>query len=278
MFQIETDILSYILKNEIKIINLLAVLMFICGFIVYVILLYQPATYGRYSTTGKFYSIAVPVKVAWFLQEVPAFLVSTFFVTYSLFGDADVRYTPLQLGVLSFYIGHYFLRSVKNMFNSLTRNCPKWSDTIWRSYSKCCKIFKVCLTVLGSYALRFKYIDAIFVIFFKEKQFLLLRRFPEYHCGEVLFGTKFDKYFGNSIELTSVNFKCNLEATLNLYYAIDLIYTFWKHKKTRGLFYVFRRYKKIPMAWNGLIHNHSVEAATGGFANVKEKHLFWNLF
>ena len=144
--------------------------------------------------------------------------------------------------------------------------------------SKCCKIFKVCLTVLGSYALRFKYIDAIFVIFFKEKQFLLFRRFPEYHCGEVLFGTKFDKYFGNSIELTSVNFKCNLEATLNLYYAIDLIYTFWKHKKTRGLFYVFRRYKKIPMAWNGLIHNHSAEAATGGFANVKEKHLFWNLF
>ena len=130
MFQIERDILSYILKNEIKIINLLAVLMFICGFIVYVILLYQPATYGRYSTTGKFYSIAVPVKIAWFLQEVPAFLVSTFFVTYSLFGDADVRDTPLQLGVLSFYIGHYFLRSVKNLFNSLTRNCPKWSDTI----------------------------------------------------------------------------------------------------------------------------------------------------
>ena len=62
MFQIETVIFSFILKNEIKIIHLLAVLMFICGFIVYVILLYQPATYGRYSSTGKFYSIAVPAR------------------------------------------------------------------------------------------------------------------------------------------------------------------------------------------------------------------------
>ena len=130
MFQTETDILNYILKNEIKILNLLAVLMFVCGFIVYVILLYQPATYGRYSSTGRFYSIAVPAKVAWFLQEVPAFLVSTFFVVYSLFGDADVRYTPLQLGVLSFYIGHYFLRSVKIVHNLLARNILKWSDAL----------------------------------------------------------------------------------------------------------------------------------------------------
>ena len=110
MFQIEINILSYILKSEIKIINLLAVLMFICGFIVCVILLYQPTTYGRYSSTGKLYRIAVPAKVAWFLQEESSFLVSTSFVIYSLFGDADVRYIPLQLGVLSFYIGHYFLR------------------------------------------------------------------------------------------------------------------------------------------------------------------------
>ena len=130
MFRIETDILSYVLQNEIKVLNLLAILMFICGFIVYVILLYQPATYGRYSSTGKFYSIAVPAKAAWFLQEVPAFLVSTFFVIYSSFGDANVRYTPLQLGVLSFYIGHYFLRSVKNVLNLLARNILKWSDAL----------------------------------------------------------------------------------------------------------------------------------------------------
>ena len=33
-------------------------------------------------------------------------------------------------------------------------NVAKWSDTFLKSYSKCCKIFKVCLTILGHYALK----------------------------------------------------------------------------------------------------------------------------
>ena len=39
-------------------------------------------------------------------------------------------------------------------FNPLMRNAPKWSDTFLKSYSKCCRIFKVCLTILGHYALK----------------------------------------------------------------------------------------------------------------------------
>ena len=38
--------------------------------------------------------------------------------------------------------------------NSLMYNIPKWSDTLWKSCSKCCKIFKVCLTILEHYALK----------------------------------------------------------------------------------------------------------------------------
>ena len=32
-------------------------------------------------------------------------------------------------------------------------NGPKWSDTLSKSCSICCKIFKVCLTILGHYPL-----------------------------------------------------------------------------------------------------------------------------
>ena len=32
--------------------------------------------------------------------------------------------------------------------NPLLRNVVKWSDTLSKSCSKCCKIFKVCLTIL----------------------------------------------------------------------------------------------------------------------------------
>ena len=33
-------------------------------------------------------------------------------------------------------------------------NIPKWSDTLLKSYCICCKIFKVCQTILGHYALK----------------------------------------------------------------------------------------------------------------------------
>ena len=38
--------------------------------------------------------------------------------------------------------------------NPLMHNVPKWSDTLHKSCSKCCKIFKVCLTILVHYALK----------------------------------------------------------------------------------------------------------------------------
>ena len=33
-------------------------------------------------------------------------------------------------------------------------NVTKWSDTLWKSCSICCKIFKMCLIILRHYALR----------------------------------------------------------------------------------------------------------------------------
>ena len=36
----------------------------------------------------------------------------------------------------------------------LMHNVPKWLDTLQKSCRKCCKTFKVCLTIFGRYALK----------------------------------------------------------------------------------------------------------------------------
>ena len=38
--------------------------------------------------------------------------------------------------------------------NTLMYNVLKWSDKLEKSCPKCCKIFKVCMTMLGYYALK----------------------------------------------------------------------------------------------------------------------------
>ena len=41
-----------------------------------------------------------------------------------------------------------------SMFNPLMHNVPKRSDALLKSCSICCKILKVCLNILGHYALK----------------------------------------------------------------------------------------------------------------------------
>ena len=52
-----------------------------------------------------------------------------------------------QLTGIKSYCQNYF-------FNPLMLNVREWSETLYKSCSKCCKIFKVCLTILGHYALK----------------------------------------------------------------------------------------------------------------------------
>ena len=49
--------------------------------------------------------------------------------------------------------GSKYLSQLQSSINPLMHNVPKWSDTLEKSCGKCCKIFKVCLTILGHYAL-----------------------------------------------------------------------------------------------------------------------------
>ena len=65
-----TKLFQLYLENEEFLLHLLAMVMIVLSGIVYVILLYTPATYGRYSnSTNRFYNIGVPAKTAWFFQE-----------------------------------------------------------------------------------------------------------------------------------------------------------------------------------------------------------------
>ena len=43
---------------------------------------------------------------------------------------------------------------MKTNLNPFMHNVPKWSDTLQKSYTKCSKIFKVCLTIFGRCVLK----------------------------------------------------------------------------------------------------------------------------
>ena len=102
--------LEWFLQYEVAILHACAAVMMITGSIVYIILLFIPATYGRYSNTGGILSCAVPVHLAWFLQEVPAFAVSLVLVILVNIGYLPGKYSSLQLIVLACFITHYFQR------------------------------------------------------------------------------------------------------------------------------------------------------------------------
>ena len=98
-------------KHEKTILNILALIMVIVGMVFYFILLFKPAAYGRYSKTDRFYSIAVSARLAWFLQELPAFTIPVISIVVSqlnLMGAPS--YSNWQLAVLSCFIIHYFNR------------------------------------------------------------------------------------------------------------------------------------------------------------------------
>ena len=54
--------------------------------------------------------------------------------------------------IQGFLIPYYFFKL--QFLNPLMHNVPKWSDTLWKSYSIFYKIFKICVTILGHYVLK----------------------------------------------------------------------------------------------------------------------------
>ena len=59
------------------------------------------APYGRYNTSNA----GIPVRLAWFLQELPSFAVPCYLLYYHW-----STVTPTKLIILSLYLMHYFQR------------------------------------------------------------------------------------------------------------------------------------------------------------------------
>ncbi|KAE8597617.1 hypothetical protein XENTR_v10016533 [Xenopus tropicalis] len=69
--------LSALVGDEAQLLNLLAMFMALMGLVSYVSLQYIRMPYGRYADSA--FGPPVPVRLAWFVQEVPSLSVSLFF-------------------------------------------------------------------------------------------------------------------------------------------------------------------------------------------------------
>ena len=99
------EIINYVLNMDEKVVVLIfTILMYAIGLISYVSLLFIPAIYGRYSSTG------IPAKLAWFLQETPALLIPVVVLISTQLGWIGPKYDRWQFIVLLCFIFHYFQR------------------------------------------------------------------------------------------------------------------------------------------------------------------------
>lgn len=101
----------YIIHEQL-ILHAFSFIMIAVGAIVFCILLYIPATYGRYSATGRFYSLPVPANLAWLLQEIPAVLVplSIIMASHRLLPANEYRFN--EFSTLIPFLAHYIYRSL----------------------------------------------------------------------------------------------------------------------------------------------------------------------
>lgn len=94
-------------KEELYILDCLAYFMVFMAACCFVTLLFENVPYGRYSTSK--YGFPVNAKVAWFIQELPAFLVPFSLVVWTSSGRTSLL--PNQL-LTAMYFCHYVQRWV----------------------------------------------------------------------------------------------------------------------------------------------------------------------
>jgi len=92
-------------EEERYVLDCLSYLMMVMAFITFVTLLFEHVPYGRYASSR--YGFPVNVKFAWFVQELPAFLVPLCLVLWS--PCAKLMHLPNQLLLLMFCC-HYAQR------------------------------------------------------------------------------------------------------------------------------------------------------------------------
>lgn len=92
-------------KEELYILDCLSYLMMLMALVTFLTLLFENVPYGRY--TSSKYGFPVHVKVAWFIQELPAFLVPLNLILWA--SPLKITVLPNQL-LLGMYFCHYIQR------------------------------------------------------------------------------------------------------------------------------------------------------------------------
>lgn len=95
--------------EELQFIFILSKIMIVTGVIVVVSLIFLKAEYGRYfsSNSTRKYGFAVDARVAWFVQELPAFVVPCLLLLYA---RKDVFGLTPNMTLLSLFLLHYTQR------------------------------------------------------------------------------------------------------------------------------------------------------------------------
>ena len=95
-----------LLKQSMTVVRFLTLLQIFCGLIIFVILFFISAPYGRYFKKDLTFSINAPT--AWFIMEFPSLLIMLVMTIYNLNKASD--YGTVILAIL--WITHYFYRSI----------------------------------------------------------------------------------------------------------------------------------------------------------------------
>lgn len=107
-------------KEELFVLDCLAYFMVFMAACCFVTLLFENVPYGRYSTSK--YGFPVNARVAWFIQELPAFLVPFSLVVWT--SSSRTSILPNQL-LIAMYFCHYVQRWV--FTQSFTFITPSWT-------------------------------------------------------------------------------------------------------------------------------------------------------
>lgn len=109
-------------EDELHVLHHLAYLMMFVALCTFVTLLFENVPYGRYTSCK--YGFPVDVRVAWFLQELPAILVPLNLLVWT--SASKMEHKPNQL-LIGMYLCHYIQRLV--MF---TDGCSVYSVKLTR--------------------------------------------------------------------------------------------------------------------------------------------------
>lgn len=99
--------IDWILSLDLIVLNFLSYNLLFFGVVVVIVLQFLSTPYGRYARGG--WGAGVNARVAWFVQEIPAFVVPLLLVYFT--ECPKLEFTPNKI-LLGLYLFHYFQRWV----------------------------------------------------------------------------------------------------------------------------------------------------------------------